>query len=209
VLYAYEENKRVCFFQEGDTIPRLFFDFGAEIGDTLITQLAYARAFASALRWAEQEGGISGTQQYEDWYTDTLIIVKKQEQMYGERMQKCIWFDYIENGKRQNSNWDFMMEGVGMLTAPYWNSTSQTMFELLTCTVGDKVLFWAFNAEYFGNTRPTSISTPQMINCRSAQSDASHLEKWSNGKCFDLTGRRLSAPPAKGVYIMDGKKVAR
>ena len=30
-----------------------------------------------------------------------------------------------------------------------------------------------------------------------------------NAKCFDLAGRRLSAPPAKGVYIMDGKKRVR
>ena len=27
--------------------------------------------------------------------------------------------------------------------------------------------------------------------------------------CFDLQGRRLAAPPAKGVYIRDGKKVVR
>ena len=29
------------------------------------------------------------------------------------------------------------------------------------------------------------------------------------GQCFDLAGRRLTAPSSKGVYIMDGKKVAR
>ena len=33
--------------------------------------------------------------------------------------------------------------------------------------------------------------------------------KCSNGKCFDLIGRRLAAPPAKGVYIQSGKKVTR
>lgn len=32
---------------------------------------------------------------------------------------------------------------------------------------------------------------------------------WPNGRCFDLSGRRLTAPPAKGVYIENGKKVAR
>ena len=28
-----------------------------------------------------------------------------------------------------------------------------------------------------------------------------------NSKCFDLSGRQLSTPPAKGIYIRDGKKV--
>ena len=29
----------------------------------------------------------------------------------------------------------------------------------------------------------------------------------SNGKWFDLQGRRLSGKPARGIYIEDGKKV--
>ena len=28
-----------------------------------------------------------------------------------------------------------------------------------------------------------------------------------NGESFDLSGRHLSTPPAKGVYIKDGKKI--
>ena len=37
---------------------------------------------------------------------------------------------------------------------------------------------------------------PSIVNC-----------KLSNCKCFDLSGRQLSTPPAKGVYIRDGRKV--
>ena len=32
---------------------------------------------------------------------------------------------------------------------------------------------------------------------------------WFQGCCHDLLGRRLSSPPAKGVYIQDGRKVVR
>ncbi|MBP5769939.1 MAG: hypothetical protein J6W75_01060 [Bacteroidaceae bacterium] len=39
-----------------------------------------------------------------------------------------------------------------------------------------------------------AVSSPQMIN-----------DKWSNGRFFDLTGRRLNTPPAKGIYIEDGR----
>ena len=34
-------------------------------------------------------------------------------------------------------------------------------------------------------------------------------DKSVNGKCFDLSGRRLMILPAKGVYIEDGRKVMR
>ena len=45
----------------------------------------------------------------------------------------------------------------------------------------------------------TAVSSPQMVN-----------GKWSNGKWFDLTGRRLTTPPSKGIYIEDGwTRVAR
>ena len=33
--------------------------------------------------------------------------------------------------------------------------------------------------------------------------------KWSNGKWFDLSGRRLFGKPARGIYIEDGKKKAQ
>lgn len=197
VLYAYEENKRVWFFQEGDTVPRLFFNFAADIGDTLVVQLAYAKAFAAALNWAKQQSSDKdGFKQYEETFTDTLIITQKGVREYGEHMQKCIWFNHIENGQEQSSHWDFMMEGVGTLTAPYWNFPSLTGFDLLTCTSDDVVLFWEANAEYWGVQRPSCIYSSQIVNGKSV-----------NRKCYDLTGRRLAAPPAKGgMYIENGKK---
>ena len=195
-IYAYEEDKRICFFQEGDTIPRLFFDFGAEVGDTLVVQLAYARVFANLTSESgKQTPSQEGIKKYESLCTDTLIITQRGEKEYGGCKQRCIWFHYIKNGKEKSSLWDFMMEGVGALTAPYWNFPSLTRLDLLACTVGDEVLFWdSIAADYWGLSLPTTISSPQMINGERLK-----------GKCFDLTGRRLAAPPVKGVYIMDGK----
>ena len=199
-IYANEEDKRICFFQEGDTIPRLFFDFGAEVGDTLVVQLAYARVFANLTSEpGKQTPSQDGIKKYESLCTDTLIITQRGEKDYGGGKQRCVWFNYIRNGIEKNNFGDFMMEGVGTLTAPYWNFPSLTRFDLLACTVGDEVLFWdSITAKYWGLSLPTPIHSPQTVN-----------GKWSNGKCFDLFGRRLAAPPAKGVYIMDGKKVTR
>ena len=42
---------------------------------------------------------------------------------------------------------------------------------------------------------------------RDIPSDQIANNKSSNSKCFDLSGRQLSTPPAKGIYIRDGKKV--
>jgi len=50
---------------------------------------------------------------------------------------------------------------------------------------------------------PTSVNN-KWSNDRSAQKETAPLKN-----CFDLTGHRLAAPPVKGVYIRDGKKMAR
>ena len=42
---------------------------------------------------------------------------------------------------------------------------------------------------------------------RDIPSDQIANNKSSNGKWYDLSGRQLSTPPAKGIYIRDGKKV--
>jgi hypothetical protein len=34
-------------------------------------------------------------------------------------------------------------------------------------------------------------------------------DKWSNGQCFDLSGRAITRPHTKGVYVIDGRKVVR
>lgn len=197
-IYAYEEDQRVCFFQEGDTIPRLFFDFGAEIGDTLVVQLAYARVFANlTYEPGKQIPSPDGIKNYDNLCTDTLIITHRGEKEYGGRKQRCIWFNYIKNGKEKSNLWDFMMEGVGSSTAPYWNVTSPSGFDLIACTVGDAVLFWGDNADSWGLQRPTSIS-----------SLTRHTAPLTKG-CFDLSGRRLAAPPAKGLYIENGRKIMK
>ena len=113
---------------------------------------------------------------------------------FGNHMHKCIWFNHMERGREFSSHWDFMMEGVGSLTAPYWNIPSSTMLNLIACTVGDEVLFWGDNADSWGLQRPTSIS-----------SLTRHTAPLTKG-CFDLSGRRLAAPPAKGMYIENGRK---
>ena len=68
----------------------------------------------------------------------------------------------------------------------------------------------------FLNSQTTAIT--QMVNGRSAQSDASHLKIWSNGKYFDLSGREMTGREMttssyrqlkNGLYIVNGKKMVK
>ena len=57
--------------------------------------------------------------------------------------------------------------------------------------------FFSEGIDYIYTNPSTHISTiqaPQIINSKSV-----------NRKCFDLSGRHLAAPPARGLYIEDGK----
>ena len=57
----------------------------------------------------------------------------------------------------------------------------------------------SFDAEDFPGAIQTGISTPYIHN--NSNDDEPHY--------FDLQGRKLTAPAAKGVYIKDGKKVIK
>ena len=54
-----------------------------------------------------------------------------------------------------------------------------------------------------------SLTADELTGIREMSYDQMVNGKWSNGKCFYLSGRRLTVPPAKGVYIENGKKVTR
>ena len=62
---------------------------------------------------------------------------------------------------------------------------------------GDEVLYdvWPEKGSTTGIISPLIPSDEEIVNGKS-----------SNGKWFDLQGRRLSGKPARGIYIEDGKK---
>jgi hypothetical protein len=57
-----------------------------------------------------------------------------------------------------------------------------------------------FIGQYMGENVVSGNTTA--IDLRHAEETEN--SKWLDGKCFDLSGRKLSAPPAKGLYI-DGR----
>ena len=90
----------------------------------------------------------------------------------------------------------FWIEGIGTLTSPIANLSSGTtgdLRQLVYCGTDNKVLYRDSNYTAIDNL-PQSVF---------------RKEDFSSCKLFDLSGRRLAAPPASGIYIMDGKKVVK
>ena len=190
-VYAFEENRKVYFFFESDTIPRLMFDFGVKEGDSITVCTPF-----SFLRTALYD--TSGNHfSYENFYCRKIGIGSINYMLKDGRKQKII--NIIDSGCLPI---DYVMEGIGSCMAPDWYFSDYNRWAggfLIYCQRGDEVLYAdEEKAQLWGISPPTFITTLQTVNHKSV-----------NRQCFDLSGRRLASPPAKGVYIKDGKKVAR
>jgi hypothetical protein len=194
VVYAYEENRKVWFFYAGESIQHLFFDFGARLGETFKVWMPYARAYEIAKQQLNNS-------ELEVVFSDSLSIEKVECIMNNGYPQNRYYYSTASNNYIE-SEYNYLIEGVGALQSPYFNldySYSLPNRPLVSCIVNHDILFFdEHNATITDTPIPTSISSNTLVN-----------GKCSNDKCFDLAGRRLAAPPAKGVYIKDGKKVAR
>ena len=145
-------------------------------------------------------------------YSDTLVIKNKVEiELLGKKRALTYFYSTIKhNGSISSENFiehNYLMNGIGTHWNPDYNITytggGNGSNWLMYCFVGDEILYAdEEKALFWGIPNPTSILTsllsPSTVNSKS-----------ENGKCFDLAGRRLAASPSKGVYIKNGKKVAR
>ena len=124
----------------------------------------------------------------------SVILYLKKDSTFYQRRQRLV--EVIGTGAPGGSNW--VMEGIGSSSRPDMIFNYSDAFyssKLIYCTVGNEVLY--FNekaAQYYQIPIPASFFSPHTVNSKSL-----------NSKCFDLTGRRLAAPPKKGVYIKNGK----
>lgn len=190
-IYMYEEDRKVKFFYEGDSEPRLFFDFGAEIGDTLVVWEPDAHRFDALMKSGGED--LEGT--FHRIFTDTLIIDKIAYEEEGGRVQRKTWYRVKGYDTHLNA---YLMEGVGAKIHPFFNtnlSNGPSQYLFVACIVGDEVLYLS---ELYSQTvdipLPTSITAPHFD---------STISSWHT-----LSGHQLSSPPTrKGVYIRDGRKV--
>ena len=194
-MYAYEENGKVWFYHQGDTVRRLAYDFHAGVGDSLVLDWTDAYTF-----------GCAAIENRERLKTKIVIRSVEDTVLYGQK-QKI--FCYSSETFSYKGTWEYHIEGVGSFLYPSLN-VYRRFFPghtsgLFLCKVGEEVLYHNPELEEDqGIPSPTIIK--EIIQSSSRKTSTESLKN----KCFDLTGRRLTAPPAKGVYIENGKvRVAR
>ena len=208
-VIAYEEDRQVWFFFDGEDKPRLWFDFGAEVGDVFSTTVPYA-VFPKAF-------GLKVLQQEEFTYMfhDSVKILGREEQFIGGRMQNVISFHTTRmEGDEFNK---FLMEGIGStyscdwtMLYPYGNSAwPYPNARLCLCTINDQTLYVDQEMIDLYPVITSLYTTTSLSALRPNQRDSTNLKKFDNQSWYDLSGRRLntSHPNRGGLYIIDGKKV--
>ena len=191
-LYVYEEDKKVWFFYPGDTIPRLFFDFGAQVGDTICAMYCASSKLYTCNNPSNEE-------EIEKQYKGYPAVIHKTGTALDidGHVHKLFWYSYLNPISLTASfmPYMFVIEGIGGYMEPnildYGGMCTYYM-----CRLGDKIIYQR-DLTFLEDVIDV-VNADQIVNC-----------KWSNGKLFDLSGRRLSAPPARGVYIEDGKKIIK
>ena len=188
-MSAYEENGKVWLFHEGETTPRLIYDFLAEPGESIVVYSAQPDIF----RWSKEYGGTSDL--FFEKQNDTLTILSKKIEDFCGGTQRITYYASKKLGNGNEWRATCFIEGVGAFSGPVANVPS-IQNHLAYCLVGDEILFCNEDmANFWDIPDPTAVHAPHVV------SDSKMT--WT-----DLSGRQFSTPPArKGIYIRGGRKV--
>lgn len=122
------------------------------------------------------------------------VTVEGVERRYVE-LRTYAWIDRSE---KQTFHW---IEGIGSLYDPFDPRTCQEQTsKLLSCYDGETCLYDSQHPVNFAGEDGikellhSNESSSKVVNSKSV-----------NRQFFDLSGHRLAAPPARGLYIEDGK----
>ena len=179
----YEENKKVFFFPDGQTEPLLFFDFGASANEEFTI-------------YDIHDPGVSVTVSYPGVQWTTYLTGEECGVLPAYKLSSVHVMPWIV--------------GVGYMgnPAPMYNPARMHDADkldvgdgnLLACSVNGDVLFYGPIYFIFGFDKCGGITA---IHDLPAQSAANSKAQVPTSNIYDLSGRRLSAPPAKGMYIQD------
>ena len=182
---AYENNRRVYFFPNGEAEAQLWYDFDSTSG-TFIQQKRILNTRHPTLR-----EGIDSLLVWGDAYV--------QRDGYSFRMKiGSFWDEWQKGGGYRvhgpNVKW---VEGLGSFVSPVDFDIDNIYEEspvLQECRVGNRILYRRAGYQPTGMRFPFTFPTT--------------LNSHSSFNCTDLSGRRLSTPPTRpGLYIKDGRKV--
>lgn len=188
LMALYEKDKKVFFLPKDDTEFMLMYDFGANEGDTIVVDYANVPFFAKMT--------------YKNHY-----VVGDLDEKDGLRTHTVYDQDYkiyiLNQGLDTISNEEIAfkwVEGIGTLKSPLMNvgvGAIGITSQVIDCQIDKRILF---------RDEDNMIIWQSLTPIRNLPSNQSRP---TSNNLFDLSGRRLSAPPAKGFFIQDGQKVVR
>lgn len=193
-----DENKKVYAIAKGSSRPRLLYDFGLKVGDMVMCGVE-GNAFGCLLEKDERPDTLLGFQFVAYLKVERIDTIKSHGLEYRCFILTLLdaYREYIRNGEGIMTNIAIWVEGIGSGAGPFlpWQPLPPRGSCFQSCMI-DKTYIFGYSG-FYDIAVPALVSTP-------------HYTKHEDCHPFDLSGRRLSAPPSKGVYIENGHKwVAR
>lgn len=189
-LAVREVGHKVYAIAKGSNRPRLLYDFGLKEGDMVRCGIE-GNTFGCLLDRNEEPDSMLGFPYL------TYLKVERIDTVEARGLRHCRYIltmldqFYEPMMMVEKIVW---VEGVGSGAGPFspWMPLPPQDTFLLRCDI-NKACFFGFEDFYKAEaTDAVSNIQPQ------------HKKMLNT---YDLSGRRLAAPPKKGVFIMDGKKV--
>lgn len=183
VAALYDDGRRVMFFPAGFTTPYLMHDFCATAGDTVLSYDCESLAWQSP----SPERFVRPAR---------AIAIGYSHEILGGCSQSVSWYQAMTS----DSYKDGWIQGVGGTHGPTHvaGSVTDSRNQLMLCKTGECVLYRHENySQMLDGIGEILEEDKTNWNLSSHRPAAREL--------FDLTGRRLAAPPARGLYIEDGK----
>ena len=174
-----ETGGRVFFYPPSSTVSGLIYDFTSSTGNVL-TLMDAARQTPSVSASGVEAHVID--ERYVENGRSRLHCISIQDDYDTERtdvLTYTLWIDGIGGIKGPLSNCHTNTQGLGAV--------------LISCRVDDREIY---NEEQ----NPTHVVHDILSGV-----SFTTIHQSVNSKFFDLSGRRLAAPPARGAYIKDGE----
>lgn len=185
-----DNMKKVYAIAKGSNRPRLLYDFNLKEG-SLVRCGIEGNAFGCLLDVDEQPDTLLGFPFFAYLKVERIDTVRARG-MEHRRFTLALLDSYKEPMiMAEKIVW---IEGVGSGAGPFspWMPLPPQDTFLQLCSVGETCFFGYpdfYKAEVIDAVSNIQPQNKRMLNT------------------FDLSGHRLAAPPASGVYIMDGKKM--
>ena len=182
VACIYEVERRVWYFAPTSSVPMLLYDFSVLKGEKIDVSSPIVEQTTCLI-------------------TDVVETTRNGHELTCVCFADEIDVQYPNEVTQSNSFW---MEGIGTTCSPVMNARLNIPGRysiLLECHINQQILYSRRDnpADYLNDIDAFQISDAIM--------SLPFVSINQPSTVFDLSGRPLSTPPAKGIYIRDGKKV--